>query len=55
MDYLIAIAPSIGVGILFYVVIRAFITADRRERAIDAQLRKEIAERLRKEAEEQQQ
>lgn len=51
MDYFIALAPSLGVGLLFYIVIRAFVTADRRERAMDAELRKEIAERLRKEAE----
>ncbi len=50
MDYFIAIAPSLGVGLLFYIVIRAFVTADRRERASEAQLRKEIAERLREEA-----
>lgn len=52
MEYFVAIAPSLGVGILFYIVIRAFITADRRERAVDAEFRKEVAERLRKEAEE---
>lgn len=51
MEYLIAIAPSLGVGILFYIVVRAFITADRRERAVDAEFRKEVVERLRKEAE----
>lgn len=49
MDYIIALAPSIGLGLLFYIVIRAFVTADRRERAIDAQLREEIADRIRKE------
>lgn len=51
MDYVIAIAPSIGLGILFFIVIRAFITADRRERVMDAEIRKEIEQRLRKEAE----
>ena len=51
MEYFVAIAPSLGVGILFYVVIRAFTTADRRERAADAEFRKEIKEQLRKEAE----
>lgn len=52
MDYFIAIVPSLGLGLLFYLIIRAFVTADRRERAIDAKLREEIAERIRKEAQE---
>ena len=33
MDYLVALLPSIGVGILFYIVIRALVNADRNERA----------------------
>ena len=33
VDYIIALIPSIGTGILFYVVIRAFVNADRNERA----------------------
>lgn len=49
MDYLIAVAPSIGVGILFYFVVRAFVTADRRERAADAKAREEIREEIEKE------
>lgn len=53
MDYFIAIAPSLGAGLLFFVVIRAFVTADRKERAAEAELRDEIRERLRKEAETQ--
>lgn len=52
MDYFIAIAPSLGLGVLFYFIMRAFITADRRERAIDAQVRQEIRAKLEREAEE---
>jgi hypothetical protein len=33
VDYLVALLPSIGVGILFYIVIRALVNADRNERA----------------------
>lgn len=33
MDYLIALVPSVGVGVLFYFVIRAIVQADRKERA----------------------
>lgn len=54
MDYFIAVAPSLGLGLLFYIIIRAFVTADRRERAIDAELRKEIEEKVRKEVQERQ-
>lgn len=50
MDYFIALAPSLGMGVIFYLIMRAFIRADRRERAYDAQLREEIAEKLRNEA-----
>jgi len=50
MDYIIALAPSLGVGLLFYIVIRAFVTADRKERAAEAQLREEIRERILKES-----
>ncbi len=53
MDYLIALAPSIGLGVVFYIIMRAFLRADRRERAYDAKVRAEIAEQLRKEAEEE--
>lgn len=51
MDYFIALAPSLGVGLLFYFVIRAFITADRRERAAEAAFRAEIEQKLREEQE----
>jgi hypothetical protein len=33
---LIALAPSVGVGFLFYLVIKAMIEGDRRERAAHA-------------------
>ena len=33
MDHLVALIPSLGVGFLFFVVIRAIVQADRRERA----------------------
>lgn len=49
MDYLIALAPSLGVGLLFVVIMRALIRADRRERSHDAKVREEIAEKLRNE------
>lgn len=52
MDYFIAIAPSLGLGVLFYIIMRAFVTADRRERSIDARVRQEIRAKLEKEAEE---
>ena len=32
MDYLVALVPSLGTGLLFYFVIRAFVNADRNER-----------------------
>jgi hypothetical protein len=43
--FLIALVPSIGVLLIFWVGIRALVQADRRERA--AQARIEAAERLR--------
>ncbi|HLS13531.1 MAG TPA: hypothetical protein VK095_03375 [Beutenbergiaceae bacterium] len=33
MDYVVALLPSIGVGTLFFIVMRAILLADRRERA----------------------
>lgn len=33
MDNLVALVPSIGVGFLFFIAIRAIVHADRRERA----------------------
>jgi hypothetical protein len=43
--FLIALVPSVGVLLIFWVGIRALVQADRRERA--AQARIEAAERLR--------
>ncbi len=43
--FLIALLPSVGVLLIFWVGIRALVQADRRERA--AQARIEAAERLR--------
>ncbi|GAB3850561.1 hypothetical protein [Nesterenkonia populi] len=40
-DYFSALAPSIGVGLLFWFVIRAIFRADRSERATEAQIREE--------------
>lgn len=42
MDYLVALLPSIGTGLLFYIVIRAIVNADRNER--EALRRLEAAE-----------
>jgi len=33
MDYVVALLPSIGLGIIFVIVMRAILLADRRERA----------------------
>jgi hypothetical protein len=38
LDVLAALAPSAGVGFLFFLVIRALIHADRRERAALARM-----------------
>lgn len=38
LDVLAALAPSVGVSFLFYLVIRALIHADRRERAALARM-----------------
>jgi hypothetical protein len=38
---LIALFPSIGIGFLFYLVIKAMIEGDRRERAATAKWEKE--------------
>ena len=40
LEALAALVPSIGVGLLFWYVIRAMIAADRRERAAMAALDK---------------
>jgi hypothetical protein len=48
-DILSAVVPPIGVLILFVIVIRAFVVADRRERAarhkIDVEIERRRAER----------
>lgn len=38
-DYFSALAPSIGVGLLFWFAIRAIFRADRKERAAEAEVR----------------
>jgi hypothetical protein len=38
LDVLVALAPPVGVGLLFFVAIRALIHADRRERAALARM-----------------
>ncbi len=32
MDYIVALLPSLGTGLLFFIVIRALVNADRNER-----------------------
>ncbi|WP_413451486.1 hypothetical protein AA0Y32_15950 [Georgenia phoenicis] len=41
MDYVVALIPSIGLAIVFVVVLRAILFADRRERAAIRQLENE--------------
>lgn len=36
------LAPSVGIGVLFVIVIRAIVMADRRERAARAKIESEI-------------
>ena len=38
---LIALVPSVGVGVLFYLVVKAMIEGDRRERSAHAKWEKE--------------
>lgn len=47
MDVIAALVPSIGVGLLFWFVIRAVIHADRNERAALAAAEREERERVR--------
>lgn len=42
-----ALVPSIGVGVLFWFVIRSILRADRAEREADKQAEKEYLERKR--------
>lgn len=51
MDYVIALAPTVGVGILFFVIMRVFLSADRRERAAQAKIDAEVSRRLGPESE----
>ena len=37
---LAALLPSIGVGVIFWLVIRAMLNADAKERRVEAELRK---------------
>lgn len=48
LDIVVALIPSIGVGLLFWFVMRAIIGADRRERAELARLATEDAENAKK-------
>jgi hypothetical protein len=41
LEFAAALIPSIGVGLLFWFVVRAIISADRRERAAVAQFERE--------------
>lgn len=41
MDYVVALLPSIGLAIIFVVVLRAILFADRRERAAIRELENE--------------
>ncbi len=50
MDVIAALTPSVGVGLLFWFVMRAVLGADRRERAAMAELDREDAERARADA-----
>ena len=43
VDYVIALLPSIGVGLLFYIVMRTIVNADRNEREAIRRLDEEEA------------
>jgi hypothetical protein len=43
VDHLLALVPSVGTGILFFVVIRAMVNADRNERAALERMDREAA------------
>ncbi|MDO5492414.1 MAG: hypothetical protein Q4F53_02235 [Nesterenkonia sp.] len=40
--YFEVLAPSVGVGLVFWLAIRAIFRADRRERASEAEMREEF-------------
>ena len=43
VDHVVALIPSIGIGILFVIVLRAILLADRRERAAILELERRAA------------
>ena len=43
MEYVLAIVPSAGVLFLFWLAVRAMVTADRRERAAHARMTRDTA------------
>jgi threonine/homoserine/homoserine lactone efflux protein len=43
MKYVLAIVPSAGVLFLFWLAVRAMVTADRRERAAHARMMRDTA------------
>jgi threonine/homoserine/homoserine lactone efflux protein len=43
MEYVLAIVPSAGVLFLFWLAVRAMVTADRRERAAHARMARDTA------------
>lgn len=45
LDIAAALVPSVGVGLLFWFVVRAILSADRRERAAVAQFEREENDR----------
>jgi phosphate/sulfate permease len=45
MEYLWVLAPSLGVGILFYFVMKAIFNADRKEREALAEAEREAERR----------
>ncbi|GFZ91752.1 hypothetical protein [Nesterenkonia alkaliphila] len=48
--YFSVLAPSIGVGLVFWLAMRAIFRADRNERATEAEVRQELADRDQKPA-----
>lgn len=43
--YFEVLAPSIGVGLVFWLAIRSIFRADRKERATEAEVREELSSR----------
>ncbi|PRZ17767.1 hypothetical protein [Nesterenkonia sandarakina] len=43
--YFEVLAPSIGVGLVFWLAIRAIFRADRNERAAETEVREEVADK----------